>query len=175
MREIVALGLLSAKRFPRRITKNDENAINNALGLVDILDIKNKLIGNFSGGQQQRASSRRHSSMNRSYSFSMSRPQPLTRRHGRSFRNPKRSQRTKKVTLIIITHDIGTIGKYASRLLYLDKQVVFAVALMIFVNRTRCQTISASTLNMLYAIGTTNDHRLETRGERPVVRDRIGD
>ena len=31
----------------------------------------------------------------------------------------------KKVTLIIITHDIGTIGKYASRLLYLDKQVVF--------------------------------------------------
>jgi zinc transport system ATP-binding protein len=29
------------------------------------------------------------------------------------------------VTIIIVTHDIADIGKYASKLLYLDKRVVF--------------------------------------------------
>jgi len=31
----------------------------------------------------------------------------------------------KKVSLILITHDIGSVGKYASKLLYLDKKVIF--------------------------------------------------
>ena len=40
VKEIVSLGLLSTKRFPRRIKRNDDMAINNALELVDIIDIK---------------------------------------------------------------------------------------------------------------------------------------
>ncbi|MGD9577396.1 MAG: metal ABC transporter ATP-binding protein [Syntrophorhabdus sp.] len=126
VREIVALGLLSAKRFPRRITKNDENAINNALGLVDILDIKNKLIGELSGGQQQRALIAR-ALVNEPELLILDEPttalDPETRE--KFFGTLKDLNEQKKVTLIIITHDIGTIGKYASRLLYLDKQVVF--------------------------------------------------
>ena len=126
VREIVALGLLSAKRFPRRITKNDENAINYALGLVDILDIKNKLIGELSGGQQQRTLIAR-ALVNKPELLILDEPttalDPETRE--KFFGTLKDLNEQKKVTLIIITHDIGTIGKYASRLLYLDKQVVF--------------------------------------------------
>ncbi len=29
------------------------------------------------------------------------------------------------ITILIVTHDIGSIGKYASTLLYLDKKVIF--------------------------------------------------
>ena len=33
--------------------------------------------------------------------------------------------RDQDVTIVLITHDIATIGKYASKLLYLDKKLVF--------------------------------------------------
>jgi zinc transport system ATP-binding protein len=126
VREIVGLGLLSAKSHPRRITKSDEKAINNALGLADILDIKNKLIGELSGGQQQRVLIAR---------ALVSEPQLLILDEPTTALDPEAREKFfstlkdlndhKKVTLIIITHDIGTIGKYASRLLYLDKQIIF--------------------------------------------------
>ena len=54
VKEIVSLGLLSKKKFPRRIKGSDDMAIDNALNLVDIIDIKAELIGELSGGQQQR-------------------------------------------------------------------------------------------------------------------------
>ena len=126
VREIVGLGLLSAKSYPRRITKNDEKAINNALGLVDILDIKNKLIGELSGGQQQRVLIAR-ALVNEPELLILDEPTTALDPEAREkfFNTLKDLNEHKKVTLIIITHDIGTIGKYASRLLYLDKQVVF--------------------------------------------------
>ena len=37
----------------------------------------------------------------------------------------KELNETLKVTIVLISHDIGTIGKYASRLIYLDKTLVF--------------------------------------------------
>lgn len=126
VKEIVGLGLLSAKSYPRRITKNDEKAINNALGLVDILDIKNKLIGELSGGQQQRVLIAR-ALVNEPELLILDEPTTALDPEAREkfFNTLQDLNQHKKVTLIIITHDIGTIGKYASRLLYLDKQVVF--------------------------------------------------
>jgi zinc transport system ATP-binding protein len=126
VREIVALGLLSTKSYPRRITKKDKEAINNVLELVDILDIKNKLIGELSGGQQQRVLIAR-ALVNEPELLILDEPTTALDPEAREkfFSTLKDLNERKKVTLIIITHDIGTIGKYASRLLYLDKQVVF--------------------------------------------------
>lgn len=125
-REIVGLGLLSSKSYPRRITKSDEKAINNALGLMDILDIKNKLIGELSGGQQQRVLIAR-ALVNEPELLILDEPTTALDPEAREkfFGTLRDLNEKKNVTLIIITHDIGTIGKYASRLLYLDKQVVF--------------------------------------------------
>ena len=126
VREVVALGLLSTKSNPRRITKNDEKAINNVLELTEILDIKNKLIGELSGGQQQRVLIARALS-NEPALLILDEPTTALDPEAREkfFSTLKDLNEHKKVTVIIITHDIGTIGKYASRLLYLDKQVVF--------------------------------------------------
>jgi zinc transport system ATP-binding protein len=33
--------------------------------------------------------------------------------------------REKVMTVLLITHDVGTIGKYARKLLYLDRRVIF--------------------------------------------------
>ncbi|NLW35620.1 metal ABC transporter ATP-binding protein [Syntrophorhabdus aromaticivorans] len=126
VREIVALGLLSTKGFPKRIDKDDEGAIDSALSLMDIMDIKNELIGELSGGQQQRALLAK---------AIVSMPELLILDEPTTALDPEAREKffntlrnlngDRHVTIIIITHDIGTIGKYASRLLYLDKRIIF--------------------------------------------------
>jgi len=126
VREIVSLGLLSTKRFPRRIKKNDDMAINNALELVDIIDIKTELIGELSGGQQQRVLIAK-ALVSEPELLILDEPTTALDPEAREkfFGTLKDLNENRKVTIIIITHDIGTIGKYASRLLYLDKKLIF--------------------------------------------------
>jgi len=126
VREIVSLGLLSTKRFPRRIKRNDDMAINNALELVDIIDIKTELIGELSGGQQQRVLIAK-ALVSEPELLILDEPTTALDPEAREkfFGTLKDLNENRKVTIIIITHDIGTIGKYASRLLYLDKKLIF--------------------------------------------------
>jgi zinc transport system ATP-binding protein len=126
VREIVSLGFLSTKRFPRRIKRNDDMAINNALELVDIIDIKTELIGELSGGQQQRVLIAK-ALVSEPELLILDEPTTALDPEAREkfFGTLKDLNENRKVTIIIITHDIGTIGKYASRLLYLDKRLIF--------------------------------------------------
>jgi zinc transport system ATP-binding protein len=126
VREIVSLGLLSTKKVPRRIKRNDDIAINNALELVDIIDIKTELIGELSGGQQQRVLIAK-ALVSEPELLILDEPTTALDPEAREkfFGTLKDLNENRKVTIIIITHDIGTIGKYASRLLYLDKRLIF--------------------------------------------------
>lgn len=126
VKEIVALGLISKKVFPRRLNKSDETAIDRALKLMNIHDIKDKLIGDLSGGQQQRALIAR-ALVNEPELLILDEPatalDPETRENFYSLLHEL--NHGKKVTIVLVTHDFGTIGKYASKLLYLDKKIIF--------------------------------------------------
>jgi zinc transport system ATP-binding protein len=126
VREIVSLGLLSTKRFPRRIKRDDDTVINNSLELLDIIDIKTELIGELSGGQQQRVLIAK-ALVSEPELLILDEPTTALDPEAREkfFATLKNLNENKKVSIIIITHDIGTIGKYASRLLYLDKRLIF--------------------------------------------------
>jgi zinc transport system ATP-binding protein len=126
VREIVALGLLSKKEFPRRTGKRDDDTIDEALSLMDITNIKKKLIGELSGGQQQRVLIAK-AMVSGPELLILDEPTTALDPEGREkfFNTLKELNEKKKLTIIMITHDMGTIGKYASRLMYIDKKVIF--------------------------------------------------
>ena len=126
VKEVVSLGLLSRKKFPKRMAGPDKVFIDAALSLMDIEDIGHKLIGELSGGQQQRVFLAK-ALVGEPELLILDEPttalDPETRE--KFFATLSDLNRTKSVAIIIITHDTGTIGEYASKLLYLDKKVVF--------------------------------------------------
>jgi zinc transport system ATP-binding protein len=126
VKEIIGLGLISLKKFPRRILKSDEASIGHMLELLNITDIADKLIGELSGGQLQRVFIAR-ALVNKPDLIILDEPttalDPETREN--FFALMRELNRQRNATIILVTHDIGTIGEYASKLLYLDKKVIF--------------------------------------------------
>ena len=126
VREVVSLGLLGRKSFPRRIDAADAGLLDSILRLLDIQDIQHKRIGELSGGQLQRVLLAR-ALVSRPEFLILDEPttalDPETR--DTFFSTLKALNQDSRVTIIIVTHDIADIGKYASKLLYLDKKVIF--------------------------------------------------
>lgn len=126
VKEIVSLGLLSKKKAPGKFDNSEVEMLGEAIRLMDVLDIKDTLIGELSGGQQQRVLVAR-AIVNEPELLILDEPttalDPETRE--RFFHTLQGLNQSKHTTIILVTHDIGTIGKYASKLLYLDKRIIF--------------------------------------------------
>jgi zinc transport system ATP-binding protein len=124
--ETVGLGLLSLKRFPRRLTRQDRDVVDAILEELGIYDIGSKLIGELSGGQQQRALLAR-ALVNNPELLILDEPtaalDPETRE--RFYHMIADINRSRGVTVMLVTHDTGVIGQHASRMLYLDKRMLF--------------------------------------------------
>jgi zinc transport system ATP-binding protein len=124
VQEVVALGLVPKGRTIRNGL--GKNAIENAMELMSITEIRNKLIVELSGGQQQRVLLAR---------ALVKEPELLILDEPTIAVDPeireKFSQvimdlnRTRNVTILLVTHDTASIGKYARKLLYLEGDIVF--------------------------------------------------
>lgn len=126
VKEIVSLGILAGKKFPKYLRESDDQKIDDALDLLDIRDIKDHFISEISGGQQQRVLLAR-AIVNKPELLVMDEPtaalDPEMRE--RFFSMLDHLNKNEGMTILIVTHDIGSIGKYASKLLYLDKNIIF--------------------------------------------------
>ena len=126
VREVVALGRLSRKTHPKRFGGEDEEKVSQALNLLGIADLGHRLVSELSGGQQQRAFLAR---------ALVSGPEILILDEPSTALDPQTKENlfelmkalnvTRGITILLITHDIGQVGKYASKLLYLDRRVIF--------------------------------------------------
>jgi zinc transport system ATP-binding protein len=122
--EVVALGLVPKRRGG--LFRKDEEAVAKALALMDIADIKDKLINELSGGQQQRVLLAR-ALVKEPELLILDEPtvaiDPEIRE--RFFDIIMDINRNKGVTVLLVTHDTSSVGKYANKLLYLEGSVVF--------------------------------------------------
>lgn len=124
--EIVRLGLIAgAGRLSGR-SVGQNRAIEESLELLGITHLKKRLIGGLSGGQQQRVLLAR-AMVNRPELLILDEPttalDPETREQ--FYALLERVNRSEGTTVLLITHDTWSIGKYASRFLYVDKKIIF--------------------------------------------------
>lgn len=126
VREVVAMGLLSSKRFPKHLSQEDYKKVDEILSRLKIANLAEKKIGNLSGGQQQRVLLAR---------ALVSSPRLLILDEPTSALDPKVRENfygilkelneEDGVTILLVSHDIGSIGQYTKKMLYLDRTVVF--------------------------------------------------
>jgi zinc transport system ATP-binding protein len=126
VKEIIRSGLLVNKTFPRFFTKEDESRVQYQLEKLDIKKLENKLIGKLSGGELQKVLLARALISSPEIIFL---DEPATALDPSSRENfyelLKELNKNEHITIILISHDIGSIGRYAEKLMYLDGAVIF--------------------------------------------------
>lgn len=126
VKEIISTGLLVYKKNPKIILKSDYEKIEQIMHKLKIYALKDKKIGNLSGGQQQRVLLAR---------ALVCTPRVLILDEPTSALDPQiRDEfydliddlnKKDKVTIMIVSHDVSSIGKYTKKMLYLDKRLIF--------------------------------------------------
>lgn len=126
VREIVGSGLTALRGRRDWTAVRRAGAVDWALDLLDISGLQNDLVGELSGGQQQRVMLAR-AIVSEPDLLILDEPSaaldPETRERFFSLLDSQQKQRG--ITIILVTHDIGSMGRYATKLLYLDKRLVF--------------------------------------------------
>ena len=113
--EIVQLG----------IKKSDQVSLKNTLDLMGIAHLSSCLIGELSYGEQQRVMLSR-ALIRKPDLLIFDEPTTALDPETRDvFYNLTDEMNRNGTTVVLITHDMGIIGKYARNLLYLDKKVIF--------------------------------------------------
>jgi zinc transport system ATP-binding protein len=123
--EIVSMGLLSKKKFPKIIYKNDSKKIIEALKSVNMDQLIHKRINELSGGQQQRIMIARALISNPEILILDEPTTGIDPEMQNNFYEILGKLNKKGITIILISHDIGTITKHVNKIAYLNKNLEF--------------------------------------------------
>jgi len=124
--EVVMLGLLSQKQFPKRMTASDQKKIDDILQELGIINLKKRILSELSGGQQQKVLLARALVSNPEILI-FDEPSTALDPESREsfFQLIQKLNKQKRISIILITHDTVYIGKYANKLLYIDKNLIY--------------------------------------------------
>lgn len=133
VREMIAMGRLPCKRFPRRLAEEDHAAITNIVARLGLHSAEGKRFDELSGGEQQRVLLAQ-TLVNQPALLLLDEPTLALDPNGREvfydlLGELRRGHRT---TIVLVTHDSATAGRYADHLLYLDREIIFAGSLADF-------------------------------------------
>jgi zinc transport system ATP-binding protein len=125
-KEIVLSGVYCCKKFPKILKASDHEAALEAMNILGISGLRDRSIGRLSGGQQQRVLLARALAHSPDILI-LDEPTVALDPQSREafYATVEKLNKEKHVTVLLVSHDIGSVGKYASKLLYLDRQVIF--------------------------------------------------
>ncbi|HCJ45851.1 MAG TPA: ABC transporter ATP-binding protein [Candidatus Moranbacteria bacterium] len=124
--EVVLLGLISEKSFPKKVTKADKKAVREILEELGIGDLRKKSFTELSGGQYQRVLLAR-ALVQKPELLIFDEPSTALDPQSRDgfFELLLELNQKKGITILFITHDTSYIQRYASKILYLDRKVMY--------------------------------------------------
>jgi len=143
--DIVKMGRVSKLTLFGRMSKEDKNAVEDAMNKMDILDLKDKMVGTLSGGQRQRVMIARALA---SHPEILILDEPNTGVDMVSQKNfyalLAKLNRDENITIVFITHDIGVIANDIGRLFTINQKATIC-------NNPK-ETLSCEEMSELYGI-----------------------
>jgi len=123
--DIVKMGRVSKRALFSKESQEDRDAVNDAMLKMDILDLKDKMVGTLSGGQRQRVMIARALA---SKPEILILDEPNTGVDIISQKNfyalLSRLNKEEKITIVFITHDIGVIADDIGRLFTINQKAI---------------------------------------------------
>lgn len=126
VREIVLSGVYTRKTFPKKLSPQDNKAADEIMNLLEISSLQTRPIGRLSGGQQQRVLLAR-ALIQRPKILILDEPTVALDPQSREifYNIIQKLNCEAQVTVLLVSHDLSSIGEFASKLLYLDRRVIF--------------------------------------------------
>lgn len=125
-KEVVVSGVYCCKKFPKHLTRGDYKAALQAMEILGVANLADRLIGRLSGGQQQRILLARALVHSPQFLILDEPTEALDPKSREAFYSTvERLNKENGVTVLLVSHDLGSIGNYASKLIYLDRELVF--------------------------------------------------
>jgi zinc transport system ATP-binding protein len=125
-REVVAMALLSGRLAARRGKKEEDEAVDLALERVGMIAFQNRPIGSLSGGQQQRVLIAR-AIVNAPELLFLDEPTAGVdaATQGLFYEMLHQLNEEQRITIILVTHDIGIVNKHVTKVACLNQRLVF--------------------------------------------------
>lgn len=126
IREVVAMGLLHSKNFPRLTKQEEELSIERALRQVGMEHFKSWRIGNLSGGQQQRVFIARAIVSDPDILFLDEPTMGVDAETQEHFYDMLDTLNQKEgMTIVLITHDIGIVNRHVTKVACINQKLVY--------------------------------------------------
>ncbi|MFQ5721520.1 MAG: metal ABC transporter ATP-binding protein [Candidatus Aminicenantales bacterium] len=126
VKEVVAMGLISSRKFPSLSSKEKEEYIDKALSQVGMEKFKNRRIGRLSGGQQQRVFIAR-AIVNQPLILFLDEPTTGVDAETQERFYDILANLNKKdgITIVLITHEIGIINRHVNKVACLNQRLIY--------------------------------------------------
>ncbi len=122
--DIVNMGRVSKRKLFSKKSKEDVEAVQDAMIKMDVYDLKDKMVGNLSGGQRQRVMCARALASNPEILIL---DEPNTGvdvvSQNRFYALLRKLNQEDKITIVFITHDIGVIADDIARLFTVNEKI----------------------------------------------------
>lgn len=123
--EVVRMGLYEASTPFKFYSKSDNKKVSEILKDLSIYDLKDEQMSNLSGGQRQRVLLAR-SIINNADILILDEPtSALDPEFRDEFYKLIEKLNNEGMTIIIVSHDLGVLGKYINKVMYIDHSIKF--------------------------------------------------